>query len=172
MALGIALIEPQIPPNTGNIARLCAATDTTLHLVGPLGFSLDDADLRRAGIDYWDAVDLWVHPHWRAFREAVARDRCLYLTSHGTRSYVDAPYAANSVLVFGNEQDGLPERIREKYPDRLYRIPMRPAVRNLNLATAAGIVVYEAIRQLGMGLEETSEVSRLPFTITHTSHTT
>lgn len=154
MGLSIALIEPQIAPNTGNIARLCAATDTALHLIQPLGFSLDDARLRRAGLDYWQDVDLWIHPHWRAFRDAVSRERCLYLTAHGTRFYLDAPYAENSVLVFGNETGGMPLRIREKYPDRLFRIPMRHNARNLNLATAAGIVLYEAIRQLGIALED------------------
>lgn len=153
MSLSIAIVEPQIPPNTGNIARLCAATDTALHLIAPLGFSLDDEQVRRAGLDYWKDVDLWVHPHWRAFREAVSRERCLYFTSHGTQPYVDAPFSENSVLVFGNETDGMPLRIREKYPDRLYRIPMRGGIRSLNLATAAGIVLYEAIRQTGMALE-------------------
>jgi tRNA (cytidine/uridine-2'-O-)-methyltransferase len=154
MALGIALIEPQIPPNTGNIARLCAATSSTLHLIEPLGFSLDDDQLRRAGLDYWSEVDLWVHPHWRAFREAVARDRCLYISSHGRRSYLDAPYASNAVLVFGSESDGMPDRILEKHPERVYRVPMTSAVRSLNLATAVAIVTYEAIRQLGVTLEE------------------
>lgn len=154
MTIGIALIEPQIPPNTGNIARLCAATDATLHLIEPLGFRLDDDQLRRAGLDYWKDVDLWVHPTWYAFRDAVARDRCLYFSSHGTQSYADAPYAGNSVLVFGNESGGLPERIREKHPERLYRIPMRSAVRSLNLATAVAIVAYEAIRRLGLRLED------------------
>jgi tRNA (cytidine/uridine-2'-O-)-methyltransferase len=154
MALGIALIEPQIPPNTGNIARLCAATSSTLHLIEPLGFSLDDDQLRRAGLDYWSEVDLWVHPHWRAFREAVARDRCLYFSSHGRRSYLDAPYASNAVLVFGSESDGMPDRILEKHPERVYRVPMTSAVRSLNLATAVAIVTYEAIRQLGVTLEE------------------
>lgn len=153
MALAIAIIEPQIPPNTGNIARLCAATETSLHLIGPLGFSVDDEQMRRAGLDYWDDVDLWVHPHWRAFREAVARERCVYFTSHATRPYVEAPFADNTVIVLGNETAGMPLRIREKYPDRLYRIPMGPAVRSLNLATAAGIVLYEGIRQLGLDLD-------------------
>ena len=154
MALSVALIQPQIPPNTGNIARLCAATDVALHLIGPLGFSLADDEVRRAGLDYWDAVDLWVHPVWGAFRDAVARDRCLYFSAHGKRSYLDAPFAANSVLVFGNETEGMPERIRDKHADRLFRIPMRNTVRNLNLATAVGIVVYQAIQQLGISLED------------------
>lgn len=153
MGLTVALIEPQIPPNTGNIARLCAATDVSLHLIEPLGFSLDDEQLTRAGLDYWSEVDLWVHSNWREFREAIARERCLYFSAHGQRSYWQAPYAPNSVLVFGNETAGLPERIREKYPERIYRIPMRPVVRSLNLATAVGIVVYEALRQLGVELE-------------------
>lgn len=153
MSLSVALIEPRIPPNTGNIARLCAATETALHLIEPLGFDLDDEQVRRAGLDYWPAVDLWRHPDWFAFRDAVARPRCLYFSAHGTRPYTDAPFASNSVLVFGNETDGMPERIRAKHPDRLFRIPMRPAVRSLNLATAVGIVLYEAIRHLGLDLE-------------------
>ena len=148
MALHIALVEPQIPPNTGNIARLCAATGSALHLVEPLGFSLADADVKRAGLDYWDAVDLWVHRDWSAFREAVAPERCLYFSTHGARSFWEAPYHEGAVLVFGNEGRGLPQRVREQHADRLYRIPMLDTARSLNLATAAGIVVYEAIRQL------------------------
>src|SRR5437868_7520618 len=163
MGLSVALIEPQIPPNTGNIARLCAATDAALHLIEPLGFSIDDDELRRAGLDYWDKVDLWVHPHWRAFRDAVARERCLYFSAHGEISYLEASYTQNSVLVFGNETDGLPERIREKHPDRVYRIPMRPDVRCLNLATAVGIVLYEGIRQLGLRIDEGQSIAnRIP----------
>ena len=154
MGLAIVVIEPQIPPNTGNIARLCAATETSLHLIEPLGFSLDDDQLQRAGLDYWQDVDLWVHPSWHEFRDAVSRERCLYFSAHGERSYLDAPYEVNSVLVFGNESAGLPERIREKHAERVYRVPMRPAVRSLNLATAAGIVLYEAIRRVGIVLEE------------------
>jgi tRNA (cytidine/uridine-2'-O-)-methyltransferase len=148
--LHIALIEPRIPPNTGNIARLCAATDTSLHLVEPLGFSVADADLRRAGLDYWDAVDLWLHPSWREFREAIARERCLYFSARAERPLEEACFRPNSVLVFGNETDGMPDRILEKHPERCFTIPM-PAgkVRSLNLATAAGIVLYEALRKLG-----------------------
>lgn len=148
MGLHVALIAPQIPPNTGNIARLCAATSTALHLVEPLGFSIDAPDVKRAGLDYWDAVELWVHQSWRAFREAIARERCVYFSAHGSRSFWDAPYRDGGVLVFGNETDGLPARVREKHADRIYRIPMTDSVRSLNLATAVGIVLYEAIRQL------------------------
>ena len=148
MALHIALLEPQIPPNTGNIARLCAATGSSLHLVEPLGFSLADADVKRAGLDYWDAVDLWVHADWSAFRNAVAPARCLYFSAHGERSFWEAPYHEGTVLVFGNEGQGLPQRLRGQHADRLYRIPMLDTARSLNLATAVGIVVYEAMRQL------------------------
>jgi tRNA (cytidine/uridine-2'-O-)-methyltransferase len=157
MALTVVLIEPQIPPNTGNVARLCAATEASLHLIEPLGFSLDDDQLQRAGLDYWSDVDLWVHPSWRDFRDAVSRERCLYFSAHGTQPHIEAPYAANTVLVFGNETVGLPERIREKHPERIYRIPMRPAVRSLNLATAVGIVLYEAIRRVGVAFNETRD---------------
>ncbi|MCL4865635.1 MAG: tRNA (cytidine(34)-2'-O)-methyltransferase [Gemmatimonadales bacterium] len=148
----IALIEPKIPPNTGNIARLCAATDTALHLIEPLGFRVDDAEMRRAGLDYWDAVDLWVHPGWRAFREAMSRDRCLYFSAKATRPFWEAPFRPNSCLLFGNEVDGMPDRILEKHPEESFRIPMTDAVRSLNLATAAGIVLYEGLRQVaGLG---------------------
>jgi tRNA (cytidine/uridine-2'-O-)-methyltransferase len=149
MALHVALIQPQIPPNTGNIARLCAATDTSLHLIEPLGFSLEDSDLKRAGLDYWHAVDLWVHPDWFAFRDAIGRDRCLYFSANAERSFWDAPYEANSCLVFGSETEGMPTRILEKHPERCFTIPMGGPVRSLNLATAAGIVLYEAIRTTG-----------------------
>ena len=160
MALHIALIEPQIPPNTGNIARLCAATDSSLHLIEPLAFSLEDKDMKRAGLDYWDAVDLWVHPHWRAFREAMARDRCLYFSSNASQSFWDARFEPNSCLVFGNETAGLPERILEKHPERCYQIPMSGTVRSLNLATAVGIVLYEGLRQLRPGETRADRPSR------------
>lgn len=148
----IALIEPRIPPNTGNIARLCAATDTALHLIEPLGFRIDDAEMRRAGLDYWDAVDLWLHPGWRAFREAMSRDRCLYFSAKATRPFWEAEFKPNSCLLFGNEVDGMPDRILAKHPEESFRIPMTSSVRSLNLATAAGIVLYEGLRQVqGVG---------------------
>jgi tRNA (cytidine/uridine-2'-O-)-methyltransferase len=149
MALHVALIQPLIPPNTGNIARLCAATETSLHLIEPLGFSIDDTDLRRAGLDYWQSVDLWLHPDWFAFRDAMRRDRCLYFSARAERCLWDAEFQANSCLVFGNETDGMPTRILEKHPERCFRIPMTGPVRSLNLATAVGIVLYQALRTLG-----------------------
>ena len=145
MALHVALIEPRIPPNTGNIARLCAATDTPLHLIEPLGFSIDDREVKRAGLDHWDKVDLWVHPDWYAFRDAISRKRCLYFSANAERDYREAPFRKNSVLVFGNEVDGMPARILEKHPDQCFRIPMEEAVRSLNLANAVSIVLYEGL---------------------------
>lgn len=150
MTLHVALIEPRIPPNTGNIARLCAATDTPLHLIEPLGFSLDDREVQRAGLDYWDRVDLWVHPNWFRFRDAISRQRCLYFSANADRDYREAPFEANSVLVFGNENDGMPAKILEKHPERCFRIPMPGQVRSLNLANAVSIVLYEGLRQLGL----------------------
>lgn len=145
MALHVALIEPRIPPNTGNIARLCAATNSPLHLIEPLGFSLDDREVRRAGLDYWGDVDLWVHENWFVFRDAIARERCLYFSANATTDYREAPFRANSVLLFGNEVDGMPERILEKHPERCFRIPMDGPVRSLNLANAVSIVLYEGL---------------------------
>ena len=149
MAVQVALIQPQIPPNTGNIARLCVATDTPLHLIEPLGFSINDANVRRAGLDYWDRLDLWVHPDWFAFRDAMNRSRCLYFSAKAVHSYLTAPYRPNSCLVFGSETEGMPLRILEKHPERCFRIPMTGPVRSLNLANAVSIVLYEALRQTG-----------------------
>jgi tRNA (cytidine/uridine-2'-O-)-methyltransferase len=159
MALHVALIEPEIPPNTGNIGRLCAATDSSLHLIEPLGFSLEDREIRRAGLDYWPHVDCWVHPHWRAFRDVMARERCLYFSARAKRSFWEATFAPNSCLVFGNESAGLPDRILEKHPDRCFLIPMGGPVRSLNLATAVGIVLYEGLRQIRRGRPEEPEPS-------------
>ena len=145
----LALIQPQIPPNTGNIARLCAATDTPLHLIGPLGFDIGEAEVRRAGLDYWEHVDLWEHSGWGDFRAVIARERCLYFSANASRPFWEAPCLPTSCLVFGNETDGMPSRILEKHPERCFRIPMRRGIRSLNLATAAGIVLYDALRRTG-----------------------
>lgn len=144
----VALVEPEIPQNTGSVARLCAATETPLHLVGKLGFSLEDRYLRRAGLDYWPFVDLSVHPDWESFA-ATQPARLLAFSTHGIGSYTEIAFREDDVLVFGSESRGLgPELRRELAP--LHRIPMPgQGVRSLNLANAASIVLYEGLRQLG-----------------------
>ena len=147
--LHLALWEPEIPPNTGNVARLCAATGARLHLIGRLGFRLDDRSLKRAGLDYWDAVDLVRHVTFEEFERAVA-GQIWCVETPGERPYTHATFADGDCLLFGNESRGLPPGIREKYAATLVGIPMPGGkVRSLNLATAAGIVLYEALRQLG-----------------------
>ncbi|MEI9997855.1 MAG: tRNA (cytidine(34)-2'-O)-methyltransferase [Verrucomicrobiota bacterium] len=148
--LHIVLVEPEIPPNTGAIARLCAATNTTLHLVEPLGFRLDDRELKRAGMDYWRQVTWHAWPDWAAFRATHAQARLHLLTTKVTRSYTQARFGPDDVLVFGRETKGLPESLLAAHADQCLTIPMpNPAVRSLNLATAAAIVLYEALRQVG-----------------------
>lgn len=146
----IVLIEPEIPPNTGNIARLCAATGTTLHLVGKLGFSLDDRYLRRAGLDYWEFVSLQRWPDLEALKAAVPEGRFFYLSTKVDRSYIDAGFQAGDYIVLGKETKGLPEELLEANPLTSFTIPMpSEKVRSLNLSTSAGIVLYEALRQSG-----------------------
>jgi len=151
MTLHVALIEPQIPPNTGNVMRLCAGADVPLHLIGPVGFPLDGPDVNRAAVEHRDKVDLWEHPDWFAFRDAISRDRCIYFTTDARVDYTKAPFRKNSVLVFGNEKDGMPARIVEKHRARCYRIPSAAEARSLNLANAVSVVLYEGLRQLGQG---------------------
>ncbi len=147
----IVLVEPEIPPNTGNIARLCAATGSRLHLVGKLGFSTDDRYLKRAGLDYWEHVDL---TYWGSLEELQARypeGRYFYLTTKTTRSYLQAVFRPGDFIVFGKETKGLPEELLAANPDTSITIPMPAgAVRSLNLSTSAGIVLYEALRQSGV----------------------
>ena len=119
MTLHVALIEPQIPPNTGNVMRLCAGADVPLHLIGPIGFPLDGPDVKRAAVEHRDKVDLWEHPDWFAFRDAISRDRCIYFTTDARVDYTKAPFRKNSVLVFGNEKDGMPARIVEKHGGKI-----------------------------------------------------
>jgi tRNA (cytidine/uridine-2'-O-)-methyltransferase len=147
----VALVEPEIPPNTGSIARLCAATETPLHLVGRLGFTIDDKHLRRAGLDYWAWVPLSRHESWAEFTRAVPGRR-LGFSARATRVYTDVAFRADDVLVFGGETRGFPASVREALEPDLYRIPIASAhVRSLNLANAVSIVLYEALRQLGYG---------------------
>jgi tRNA (cytidine/uridine-2'-O-)-methyltransferase len=145
----VALVEPEIPPNTGSIARLCAATETPLHLIGRLGFTIDDKQLKRAGLDYWPWVDVTQHADWEQFRAAVPGRR-LGFSARATRPYTAIAFAPGDVLVFGCETRGLPPAIKDELADALYAIPIvSPHVRSLNLATAVAIVLYEARRQLG-----------------------
>jgi tRNA (cytidine/uridine-2'-O-)-methyltransferase len=147
--LQIVLIEPEIPPNTGAIARVCAATDTVLHLVEPLGFKLDDRSLKRAGMDYWQHVTWHTWPNWAALREAHPQARFHFLTTKTTRSYTEAQFEPNDFLVFGRETRGLPESLLRDHAEACLTIPMSsPHARSLNLATAAAIVLFEALRQL------------------------
>lgn len=146
----VALVEPEIPPNTGSIARLCAATATPLHLIGRLGFTIDDKQLKRAGLDYWPWVDVTQHADWERFRAAVPGRR-LGFSARATRPYTAAAFAPDDVLVFGCETRGLPAAIKDEIAADLYTIPIvSPHVRSLNLATAVAIVLYEARRQLGL----------------------
>lgn len=148
--LNVALVEPEIPPNTGNIARLCAATRTWLHIVGVTGFRMDDRTLKRSGLDYWDEVDLVRHVDLSELCAALPKSRFLYLTTKSDRPYYDWKFADGDCLVFGRETRGLPEDLLTANADRCLTIPMpNPKVRSLNLATSVGIVLYEAIRQLG-----------------------
>ena len=146
----IVLIEPEIPPNTGNIARLCAATGTHLHLVGKLGFSLDDKYLKRAGLDYWPAVKLQRWPALGDLQQAFPEGRFWYTSKKAARSYVQVEFQPGDFIVFGKETEGLPEELLEQNSENTLRIPIfSPDVRSLNLSTAAGIVLYEALRQAG-----------------------
>jgi tRNA (cytidine/uridine-2'-O-)-methyltransferase len=149
--LQIALFEPEIPPNTGNIARLCAATNCPLHLIGPLGFRLDEKSLRRAGLDYWDEVELHRHDSLTQFEIHLQSKsaRLLCLSAHATTPYTDIHFQRDDCLLFGAETRGLPPEVLERYWQQSFTIPMLSGkVRSLNLATAAGIVLYEGLRQL------------------------
>jgi tRNA (cytidine/uridine-2'-O-)-methyltransferase len=147
--LHVALIEPEIPPNTGNIARLCAATCTPLHLVGKLGFRTDEKAVRRAGLDYWNEVEIHYHLNIEALYAALPDCRFLYFSTKGERIYTKFQFAPDDCLVFGRVSRGLPEEILRPNWERCLTIPMHnPQVRSLNLATSVGIVLYEALRQI------------------------
>ena len=146
----VALVEPEIPPNTGNVARLCAATRTPLHVVGPTGFRLDDRAVRRAGLDYWPEVNLTRHRDLDGLYAALPGARFIYLTTKARLSYADWAFAPDDCLVFGPETRGLPEGLLRANAEHCLTIPMpNPKVRSLNLATSVAIVLYEALRQTG-----------------------
>ena len=146
----VVLYEPEIPPNTGSVARLCAATLTPLHLIEPLGFKIDDKHLKRAGLDYWEFVDLRVHKSWNHFIETTAPKALWFFSKRATKSYTAVGYDNADFLVFGRETRGLPQEILKTNAQRALRIPMMgEGVRSLNLSNAVSIVLYEALRQLG-----------------------
>lgn len=151
--LHIVLVEPEIPPNTGNIARLAAATGSPLHLVGTLGFRIDEHSVRRAGVDYWHLVNVRHHPDFEHFLHVWSKEapsgRLHLFSATATRSYLAAGYAHGDALVFGRESVGLPDTLLERYKDRQVAIPTLGAVRSLNLANAAGIALFEGLRQIG-----------------------
>ncbi|MBK7935013.1 MAG: tRNA (cytidine(34)-2'-O)-methyltransferase [Acidobacteria bacterium] len=145
----VALVEPEIPPNTGNIARLCAATNSALHIVGVTGFRMDDRTLKRSGLDYWEHVDLHRHVDLEELHAALPDSRFLYITTKTTRRYFDWSFKDGDCLVFGRETRGLPEDLLAANTDRCLTIPMpNTNVRSLNLANSVGIVLYEAVRQI------------------------
>ena len=145
----VVLVEPQIPPNTGNIARLCAATGSSLHLVEPLGFPITDAKLKRAGLDYWDALDIHRHSRFDDYLRAAAPRRFFLFSTGGAQSYLGVRYEPGDALVFGSETKGLSDQLLRAHPDRVVGIPIRTEhVRSLNLSSSVAIAVYEALRQV------------------------
>ncbi|WP_422446955.1 tRNA (uridine(34)/cytosine(34)/5-carboxymethylaminomethyluridine(34)-2'-O)-methyltransferase TrmL [Thermoanaerobacterium sp. DL9XJH110] len=145
----VVLVEPEIPQNTGNIARTCAATGCVLHLVGPLGFSLDDRYLKRAGLDYWPLVDVRYYENYREFVEKNPGASMYFLTTKAKKCYADVTYEPGCYLVFGKETAGLPQELLNAHRERCVRIPMVDDARSLNLSNSVAIVVYEALRQNG-----------------------
>jgi tRNA (cytidine/uridine-2'-O-)-methyltransferase len=146
----VVLFQPEIPPNTGSIARLCAATLTPLHLIEPLGFKIDDKHLKRAGLDYWEFVDVRLHGSWKDFLNEIGTGNLLYFSKRASEPFTRAHYQETDFLVFGPETRGLPQEFLDANWERCYRIPMMSTgVRSLNLSNAVSIVLYEGLRQLG-----------------------
>lgn len=151
LPFNIVLVEPEIPPNTGNIARLCAATGAVLHLIEPLGFSIDDRQMKRAGLDYWKSVDVRLWPSLNHLMDSDVDGRFFFLSTKAGKSFLAADFKPGDYIVFGKETKGLPEELIKANPDTAITIPMPAgAVRSLNLSTSAGIVLYEALRQTRM----------------------
>lgn len=151
MSLNIVLFEPEIPQNTGNIARTCAATGSNLHLIKPLGFSTDDKHLKRAGLDYWNLVNITYHENFEEFKKTVKNERVFISTTKESRLYTDVHYTKDCYIIFGKETAGLPFYIHEEYINDRIKIPMVDKVqaRSLNLSNSVNIIIYEALRQLG-----------------------
>ncbi len=144
----IVLYEPEIPPNTGNIARLCVCTGTSLHIVGEPKFSLDESAVKRAGLDYWDKLNLHLHKDWPSFLEVNHEKKIWLLSRFATKTYSDISFDSTDMFVFGSESKGLPEEISSAHSSRLLRIPVHAGCRSLNLSNSVAIVLYEALRQM------------------------
>ena len=147
MALNIVLFEPEIPANTGNIGRTCVATNTRLHLIEPLGFSLSEKALKRAGMDYWKELDVTTYVNWEDFQQRNPQAKIFYATTKGRHVYSDVTYEEDCFIMFGRESGGIPEEILKDHPDECVRIPMVGETRSLNLSNSVAIVLYEALRQ-------------------------
>ena len=161
-ALNIVLLEPEIPQNTGNIARTCAATGASLHLIEPMGFTVTDAKLKRAGLDYWNKLDITYYKNIEDFYERTKGGEYFYFSTKAPRCYTDIAYPNPCYLIFGKESAGIPESILKKNLERTVRIPMRDSLRSLNLSNSAAIAVYEVLRQRHFeGLEEQGFLSVL-----------
>ena len=161
-ALNIVLLEQEIPQNTGNIARTCAATGAALHLIEPMGFTVTDAKLKRAGLDYWNKLDITYYKNIDDFYERTAGGEYFYFSTKAPRCYTEVTYPAPCYLIFGKESAGIPEEILKKNLERCVRIPMRESLRSLNLSNSAAIAVYEVLRQGGFAeLEEQGFLSLL-----------
>ena len=145
----VVLVEPEIPQNTGSIARTCAATGLSLHLAGKLGFRIDEHSIKRAGLDYWDKVRVFTHESFEHYVNEANPGRVLLFSSRAQRPYTQAPYEDGCSLVFGKETAGLPDAILDRYPGDVYGIPTLEAIRSLNLSNAVAVVVYECLRKLG-----------------------
>ena len=162
--MNIVLLEPEIPQNTGNIARTCACTGSSLHLIEPLGFSLNEKYVKRSGMDYWDQVDLHRYDCYADFLERNPDARIWYATTKGKILYTEADFRPDDFLMFGKESAGIPEEILAKHRDRCIRIPIGSGFRSLNLANSAAIVLYEALRHFGFeGLELEGQLHRLHY---------
>ncbi|MGI6203265.1 MAG: tRNA (uridine(34)/cytosine(34)/5-carboxymethylaminomethyluridine(34)-2'-O)-methyltransferase TrmL [Eubacteriales bacterium] len=155
--INIVLVEPEIPQNTGNVARTCAATGASLHLVKPLGFTITDSKLKRAGLDYWDKLDITYHESLAEFLRTVEGEQLFFFTTKGPRAHSDIVYPKRVFLIFGKETRGLPEELLAERYDRCVRLPMRESLRSLNLSNSVAVAVYEVLRQRNYeGLEKSS----------------
>ncbi|MDP4092487.1 MAG: tRNA (uridine(34)/cytosine(34)/5-carboxymethylaminomethyluridine(34)-2'-O)-methyltransferase TrmL [Bacillota bacterium] len=162
MKLNVVLVEPEIPQNTGNIARTCAATGTNLHLVKPLGFSVDDRYLKRAGLDYWNELNIQYYDNFEELLKKYYSCKFYYSSTKALNTYTDVKYEDDCFLVFGKETAGLPEELLKKNREQCIRIPMREGIRSLNLSNSVAVVVYEALRQSGFeGMKNQGELARL-----------